>query len=74
MSDNWENRDQIRADLNREVLEHTKSTDLKQREKMNPENVIEVEENIVNSKMLDLMINENSDTLNWKKVLPYCER
>ena len=45
ISDNWENRDQIRADLNREVLEHTKSTDLKHREEMNPENIIEIEEN-----------------------------
>ena len=34
ISDNWEKTDQIQAELNREVLELTKSTDLKQREEM----------------------------------------
>ena len=50
ISDNWEKRDQIQAELNREVLEHTKSTDLKQREEMNPENIIEIEETNENNK------------------------
>ena len=36
ISDNWANRDQIQADLNRRILERTKSIDLKEREEMNP--------------------------------------
>ena len=37
---------------------------------MNPENVIEIEETKANNETLEAMIKENSDTLNWNKVLP----
>ena len=37
---------------------------------MNPENIIEIEENTANNEILDSIINENSETLNWNKVLP----
>ena len=70
ISNNWGNRDQIQADLNREVLEHSKSTDLKQREEMNPVNIIEIAETNANNEILESMLKENSETLNWNKVLP----
>ena len=70
ISDNWGNRDQIQADLNKEVLEHTKSTDLKEREEMNPENIIEIGETNENNEILESMIKEDSDTINWNKAFP----
>ena len=37
---------------------------------MNPENVIEIEETNAINEILESMIKEDSDTLNWNKVLP----
>ena len=63
-------RDQIQADLNKEVFELAKSTDLIQREDMNPENEININETEANNKILDDMIKENSESLDWEKALP----
>ena len=70
ISENWEKRDQIQAELNKEVFEYTKSTDLKQREEMNSENLIEIDETEANNEILEALIKENSELLNWNKVLP----
>ena len=70
ISINWKDRDQIQADLNKEVFETTKSKDLKQREDMNPENEIIIDETEENNKILDDMIKENSDSIDWEKALP----
>ena len=70
ISNNWKDRDQIQADLNKEVFELAKSTDLKQREDMNPENEITINETKDNNKILNDMINEKSESLNWEKALP----
>ena len=70
ISENWVDRDIIQAELNKEVLENAKSTDLNQREEMNPDNVIEIDETDKSSEILESMIKENPETLNWEKVLP----
>ena len=69
ISDNWHNREEIQIELNREVLDLTKSTDLNQREEKNPDNDIKIEETNSNNEILESMIEENSDTLDWEKVL-----
>ena len=70
ISANWKDRDQIQADLNKEVFELAKSTDPKQREEMNPENKFAIDDTEANNEILEAMIKEKSKSLNWEKVLP----
>ena len=44
--------------------------DLQEREKENPNNVIEVSDTVANNELLESMINENSESINWEKALP----
>ena len=51
-------------------MERTKSIDLQEREEMNPENVIEIGETNENNEILDSLIKEDSNTINWDKAFP----
>ena len=70
ISENWADRAKIQIDLNKEILVRAKSLDLKEREESNPENVIEIDDTKANIKLLDSLIEDESETLNWNKASP----
>ena len=70
ISNNWKNRNQIQTELNMKIFERTKSIDLKEREEKNPENIIEVGETAENNDILESLISEDSDTIDWNKAFP----
>ena len=44
--------------------------DLQDREEENPENIIEISDTTDNNDLLDSLIKEDSDTIDWSKALP----
>ena len=70
ISENWDNRDQIQIDLNKETLDNAKSLDLKECEEINPDNKFEIGETKENIDILDALIEEDSETMNWSKPFP----
>ena len=51
-------------------MEYTKATDLKEREMENPGNDIKIEDTEKNNDILESLLEDHSETINWKKALP----
>ena len=66
---NWVDRDQIQKDINNDIFERTKSSNLQHRESVNHGNIIKISDTSDNNELLDQLINEESKDLNWSKAL-----
>ena len=51
-------------------MEYTKATDLKEREMENPGNDIKIEDTEKNNDILESLLEDHSETINWNKALP----
>ena len=51
-------------------MEYTKATDLKEREMENPGNDIKIEDTEKNNDILESLLEDHSETINWDKALP----
>ena len=68
ISDNWNIKDQIQLDLNTETLINAKSLDLQEREEID-NNTFKIGDTKENIDILDSLIEEDSDNMNWSKAI-----
>ena len=58
----------MRNERNIKVLQHIKETDFEKRKKPNPENNIKIEASETNDEVINFLIKDKSETLNWEKA------
>ena len=67
--ENWKNTDTLRNARNEKILGYSKESELKEREKENPDNDIKVEITEANNKVFDSLLEDQSGTLDWEKAV-----
>ena len=76
LCENWKNADDLQISHNKKVLEFKNQQEFDQNQKefleqeeKNPANDIKIEDTTTNQELLDDLLNDNTETLNWGKAM-----